>query len=112
MQKAIKQAQKKILSPIECTGKIVQEIISKDTFRIIFTNSCQLILRPILEFEKQPEIFIDTNPNPIDLVNYGLLDESYRKEILKSNIQTERKWCEQKLRNINDRLKKFDLQNQ
>lgn len=110
MKEAIKQAQMKVLSPVECINKTVQEIISQpdDTFRIIFTNGCQLILRPILKFERQPEIFVNTQPNPIDLINYGLLDESYRKEILKSNLQTERKQYEQRLKSINHQLEKFD----
>lgn len=110
MKEAIQQAQTQVLSPIECVNKTIQEIISQpdDTFRIVFTNGCQLILRPILEFERQPEIFINTQPDPIDLINYGLLDESYRKAILKSNLQTEKTQCEQRLKNINHRLERFD----
>lgn len=110
MKKAIKQAQMKVLSPVECINKTVQEIISQpdDTFRIVFVDGCQLILRPILEFEGQPEIFINTQPDPIDLINYDLLDESYRKEILKSNLQTEQTQYEQRLKNINKRLEDID----
>ncbi len=106
MKQAIQQARTKVLSPAECKDKTVQEIVSEPAgpLRILFTDGCQMILVPILEFERQPEIFINTNPDPIDLVNYNLLDESYRKEILKSNLQKEQTQCEQRLKSIHSRL--------
>lgn len=110
MKKAIQEAQKKVLSPVECAGKTVKEIISQPdgVFRIVFTNGCQMILVPMLEFERQPEIFINTQPDPIDLVNYGLLDKSYRGEILKSNLQKEQTGYEQRLKSIHQRLEDID----
>lgn len=109
MKQAIQQAQKKVLSPIECVDKTVQEVIGDPAgpIRIVFTDGCQMILVPMLKSERQSEIFINTTPKPLDLVNYGLLDESYRNKILKSNLQEELGWCEQKLKNINHRLEKF-----
>jgi len=110
MKKAIQQARKKVLSPVECKGKTVQEIVSEPAgpLRILFTDGCQMILVPMLEFERQPEIFINTQPDPIDLINYGLLDRSYRQEILKSNLQKEQTQCERRLQIINERLENID----
>ncbi len=106
MKQAIQKARTKILSPAECADKTVQEIVSEPAgpLRILFTDGCQMILVPILEFERQPEIFINTNPDPIDLINYGLLGNSYRQEILKSNLKKEQAQCEQRLKHIHNRL--------
>ena len=97
MNKAIKAARAKVRSPVECHGQIVEQIIGTDrNMRFIFTDQTQLILKS--------DITVNFNPTPTELIDYGLLDKSYRVEVLRNALLAEKKQYEQALKQIEGEL--------
>ena len=110
MDEDIKQAEAKVLSPVDSKNKTVKEVLStsRDVLRVIFTDDSQLIISAMqVQNQLGPEILVQTKLTPLELVKFDLLDKCHLQEILRTNFETRKTCLEREVRQIEDEIAKL-----
>lgn len=88
----IKAARAMLCCPRDAAGRMVKEIItSYDKIRIIFEDKMQMVLSAQIErYDGNAELLVNYAINTIDLVEFGLLPESFAIKAKRTNLENEK----------------------